>query len=125
VTVGLTAYTRHTSVFLVGHSITPSRKSKSVVKLSRYRHADDNGQRQYSSYSFLTLALDGGDDQSHAPAALYPRYPLDRRMGLRSGLDTEATGKILCLRRDRTPVVEPVVRHYTDRTTLGPIKYSL
>jgi hypothetical protein len=29
------------------------------------------GERRYSSYSFLTSALDGG--QHHAPAALYPR----------------------------------------------------
>jgi hypothetical protein len=31
------------------------------------------GERQYSSYSFLTSALDGVSGQCHAPAALYPR----------------------------------------------------
>jgi hypothetical protein len=29
------------------------------------------GERRYSSYTFMTLALDG--DSDHAPAALYPR----------------------------------------------------
>jgi hypothetical protein len=45
-------------------------------------------------------------------------------MGLRAGLDTKARGKILCLCRglnpDR-PVVQSVVRHYTDRATPAPI----
>jgi hypothetical protein len=48
-------------------------------------HADASGER-YSSYSFLTSALDGVGGQRHAPAALYPRrkdsrYPLYRRLG--------------------------------------------
>jgi hypothetical protein len=41
-------------------------------------------------------------------------------MGLRAGLDTEARGKILCVCRNRTPVVQSVVRHYTRRSqTVG------
>jgi hypothetical protein len=44
------------------------------------------GERRYSSYSYLTLAIDGVSGQHHAPAALYPRgkrpwYPSDRRLG--------------------------------------------
>jgi hypothetical protein len=39
-------------------------------------------------------------------------------VGLRPGLDTEADGRVLC--RDRTPVVQSVVRHYTDRPTPAP-----
>jgi hypothetical protein len=38
-------------------------------------------------------------------------------VGPRAGLDTEARGKILCPRRGSNPdrpVVQPVVRHYTD-----------
>jgi hypothetical protein len=31
------------------------------------------GGRRYSSYSFLTSALDGVSDQRHAPTVLYPR----------------------------------------------------
>jgi hypothetical protein len=43
------------------------------VKLSHWHHADDNRERMYSSYSFLTSALEGVSGQSHSPAALYPR----------------------------------------------------
>jgi hypothetical protein len=60
--------------------------SEKAEKLSRYRHADDKGNKRYSSYSFLTSALDGVTCQRHAPAALYPRgkdprYPLYRKLG--------------------------------------------
>jgi hypothetical protein len=45
------------------------------------------GERRYSSYSYLTSALDGGEwSASHPSRALYPQgkdpwYPLDRRLG--------------------------------------------
>jgi hypothetical protein len=46
----------------------------------------------------------GVSGQHHAPAALYPRYPLYRRLGgPRGGLDAEARGKILCLCRGLNP----------------------
>jgi hypothetical protein len=56
------------------------------VKLSRYRHACDKEERIYSSYSFLTSALDRVSCQRHAPVTLYPRekeprYPLYRKLG--------------------------------------------
>jgi hypothetical protein len=41
------------------------------VRLSRFRHAGDKGERRYSSYSFLTSALDGVGGQRHVPATLY------------------------------------------------------
>jgi len=50
--------------------------SKSEVKLSSYHHAGDKGKRRYSSYPFLTLALDRGEW-----SVLYLRYPLDTRLG--------------------------------------------
>jgi hypothetical protein len=37
--------------------------------------------KQYSSYSFTTLALDGCEWSASRPGALYPRYALDRRLG--------------------------------------------
>jgi hypothetical protein len=65
----------------------------------------------------------GVSGQRHAQAALYPweRTPCTHCtggwVGLRAGLDTEATGKISYLCRgsnlDR-PVVQSVARHYTD-----------
>jgi hypothetical protein len=50
------------------------------------------GERRYSSYSFMTSELDGMSGQRHAPATLYPRgkdlrYPLNRRLG---GLQSRA-----------------------------------
>jgi hypothetical protein len=66
----------------------------------------------------------GVSGQHHALAALYPRYPLYRRLGgPRAGLDTEVRGKILCPCRGSNPdrpVVQPVVRHYTAWANLAP-----
>jgi hypothetical protein len=52
------------------------------VQLSCYCHASNKGERRYSSYSFLTSALDGVSGQRHALAMLYsqgkdPWPPLD------------------------------------------------
>jgi hypothetical protein len=58
-------------------------------------------------------------------------YPLGRThgthwiggwVGPRAGLDTQARGKIHCLCRDWTPVIQSVVRHYTDWATPAPHK---
>jgi hypothetical protein len=54
------------------------------VRLAVPLHATEalgRGEGRYSSYSFLISALDRVSGQRHAPAALYPRYPLDRRLG--------------------------------------------
>jgi hypothetical protein len=62
------------------------------VKQSRYTPWRRLGERRYSSYSFLTWALDGVSGQHHAPAALYPgeRTPgihcTGRWVGPRAGL---------------------------------------
>jgi hypothetical protein len=70
-------------------------------KLSRCTPCRRLWERTKSSYSFLTLALDGVSGQRHAPAALYlqakvPWYLLDRRLGgLRADLDAEALINIL------------------------------
>jgi hypothetical protein len=50
----------------------------------------------------------GVSGQRHAPAALYPGEStpgtswIGAWVGLRAGLDTDATGKVLCLCQDRT-----------------------
>jgi hypothetical protein len=86
-------------------------------------HGDAWGERRYSSYSFLTSAQMGVSGQRHASAALCPgeRTPSNHCtggwVGPRAGLDTEARGKILCLCRGSNPdlpVVQSVVKHYTD-----------
>jgi hypothetical protein len=76
-------------------------------------------ERKYSSFSFLTSAVDGVSGQRHAQAALYPRErnPGTHWVGLRVGLDTEDSRQILCLCQGQNPhrsVVQSVVKHYTD-----------
>jgi hypothetical protein len=76
--------------------------------------------RRYSSYSYLTSTLDGREWSASRsgrdlPRGKDPRYTLDRRLGGRhrwSGQRLE--GKHFGPGGDRTPVVQSVVRHYTD-----------
>jgi hypothetical protein len=72
----------------------------------------------------------GVSGQRHAPAALYPRgkdpgtHCTGGWVGPRAGLDTEARGKILCPCRGSNPdrpIVQTVVRHYTDWATRGHV----
>jgi hypothetical protein len=94
-----------------------------VSKVKLYTPWRRLGGEEYSSYSFTTSALDGGEwSESRPGSALPPRkgppVPIVQEAGWapRAGLDTEVTGKILCPRRGSNPdrpVVQPVVRHYT------------
>jgi hypothetical protein len=60
----------------------------------------------------------GVSGQRHAPGERTPStHCTGGWVGPRAGLDIEARGKILCPRRGSNPdrpVVQPVVRHYTD-----------
>jgi hypothetical protein len=62
----------------------------------------------------------GVSSQHHALAALYPgeRAPgthcTGYWVGPRAGLDAKVKEKIFCLCQVRTPVIQSVVRHYTD-----------
>jgi hypothetical protein len=94
-----------------------------IKKQSRYTPWWRFGERRYSSYSFLTSALDGGEWSVSRPGRALPRgkdppVPIVQEAGWASaGLDTVVRGKILCLcqgsNRDR-PVAQSVVRHCTD-----------
>jgi len=60
--------------------------SKSKRKAVPLRHAGAKGEKRYSSYSFLTSALDGGEWSASRPGRALtpgkdPQYPLDRRLG--------------------------------------------
>jgi hypothetical protein len=98
-----------------------------VRKMSRYSHANAKGERKYMSYSFFTLTLQGVSDQRHPPAALYTRewtsstHWIGGCVGLTVVLDTETEGITHCLCRDRTPVVQSIVRQYTDWATPADI----
>jgi hypothetical protein len=66
------------------------------------------GERMHSSYSFLTLALDGVIRVTSRPRCTPGERTQDAHwiggwVGPRAGLDTEATGKILCLFRESNP----------------------
>jgi hypothetical protein len=67
-----------------------------MLKLSHYCHASTEGDVWYSSYTFLTSAVDGGEQLASCPSCYF--YPQERTpdthwvrgwMGLRTGLDTE------------------------------------
>jgi hypothetical protein len=73
----------------------------------------------------------GVSGQRHAQAALCLRertpgtHCTGGWVGFSAGLDTEGGGKILCPAGDRTPVVQSVVRHYTDYSTPATITNSI
>jgi hypothetical protein len=100
------------------------------------RHGGAWAERKYSSYSFTTSVLDGGERSASRPGRAFTpgeRTPGTHCTGVwvgpRAGLDTEDTGKILCPCRGSNPdrpVVQPVVRHYTvcaTRLLLHPRRY--
>jgi hypothetical protein len=95
---------------------------KKKVKQSRYTPWRRLGGEGYISNSFLTLTLDGGEWSASRPGRALalekgPLVPIvGGWVGLRAGLDTGVTGKILCPCRESNldrKVVQPVVRHYT------------
>jgi hypothetical protein len=65
--------------------------------------------RMYSSYSFLTSALDGDDWSVSCPGHALPpgkdpsTHWIRGWVGVRAGLNTEARGKILCLCQGSNP----------------------
>jgi hypothetical protein len=69
----------------------------------------------------------GVSGQRQAPAALYHRYLLDRRLSgppepvWTQGLEEKSYASV----GDRTPIVQPVVRHYTAWATAAPNKVSI
>jgi hypothetical protein len=99
-------------------------KSWVKVKWSRpaTRHAGAKGGRGYSSYSFLTLAVDGEWSASRpgrAPLGKGPRYPwLPGWVGLRVVWSQRLLEeKSFASARDRTSVVLFVVRQFFDWAT--------
>jgi hypothetical protein len=79
------------------------------------------GEEVYSSYSFLTSALDVGEWAAsrfgHAlPLGKGPRVPMGQEAGWASELvwTQWLEEKSFACAGDRTPAVQSVVRHYTD-----------
>jgi hypothetical protein len=109
---------RFSPVNISFHRRSPN-SGECVIKAVPLHHGGAWWERRYSSYSFSTSALDGGEWSASRPGR-GERTPgthcIGGWVGPRAGLDTEVGGKILCPRRgsnlDR-PVVQPVVRYYT------------
>jgi hypothetical protein len=103
---------------------------KKRVKLSHYKPwMRLGGERRYSSYSFSTLALDGGERSASCPSrALPPGKGPPVPIGQEAGWAPEPIWtqrpeeKSFASVGDQTPVTQSVVRHYTDWATLAPIK---
>jgi hypothetical protein len=96
------------------------------VKLSNYRHAGAKGQRNYSSYSFLTSALDDGKRSASLLAMLYFWYPLHMRLGgLQNWSGHRLEEKSFTSVGDRTPVVQSEVRNCTDCAVPAPSSHIL
>jgi hypothetical protein len=85
------------------------------------------GERRYSSHSYLTLALDGGEWSASCPSRALPpgKGPLVP-IGLEAGWAPEPVWtqgleeKSSAPAGDRTPIVQPIVRHHTVWATAAP-----
>jgi hypothetical protein len=82
-------------------------RKNSKIHLFHYRAAGAKGERRYSSYSFFTLSLEGGEWSASRPGRALPpgkgTHWMGGWVGLRAGLDTEARGIILCPCRGSNP----------------------
>jgi hypothetical protein len=78
-------------------------------------------ERRYSSYSFMISALDGGESSASRPDRAFPPgngapVPIVQESGWApepvwtQRLEEKSSAPA----GDRTPVVQPIVRHYTD-----------
>jgi hypothetical protein len=89
---------------------------KVKVKQSDTRHGGAWEEKRYSSNSFSTLALDGGEWSASRPGrALPPGKGPPVPIGQEAGWAPEDRGQIICPCRGSNPnrpVVQPVVRHY-------------
>jgi hypothetical protein len=79
-------------------------------------HGGAWGERMYSSYSFLTSALDGGEWSASRPGRALPTVPIVQEAEWApepvwtQGLEEKSSASV----GDRTPVIQSAVRHYTD-----------
>jgi hypothetical protein len=96
----------------------------SKVKLSRYTPWKRLGETRYSSYAYLTSALDGGESWASRPGRALPQgkgppVPIGQDAGWApepvwtQRLEVKSSASV----GDRTLVVQSVVSHYTDWAT--------
>jgi hypothetical protein len=99
-------------------TVVPQCKGEAVPLRSIEAHL---GDRRYSSYSFLTSALEGGEWSASGPGRALPPgkeppVPVVQEAGwaLEPVWTQRLEGKSSASVWDRTPAVQSVVRHYTD-----------
>jgi hypothetical protein len=95
---------------------------KSSVKLSRYTPWRHWGERRYSSYSFLTSALDWSEWSASRPGRALPlgKGP-PVHIAQEAGRAPESVWTQGLEEKSSAPT-QPVVRHYTDWATLALAK---
>jgi hypothetical protein len=95
--------------------------SPSYITVPQHTSIDAGGM--YSSYSFITSALDGSEWSASRLCGSLAPVPIGQ--DTRDGLATEFRGRISCLclgsNLDR-PVVQSVAGHYTDWATPAPYR---
>jgi hypothetical protein len=103
----------------------------SKVSCPAARHGGGRGERRYSSYSFLTSALEGGEWSASRPGRALPPgkgppVPIVQEAGWApepvwtQGLEEKSSASV----GNRTPIVQPVVRHKTARATAIQAKWE-
>jgi hypothetical protein len=100
-------------------------KSKTVALLQ----AGAKGERNYSSYSFLAPALDGGEWSASRPCRSLPPgkgppVPIVQEAGWAPEpvWTQRSQKKSFAYAADRTPIVQSALRHYTDWANPAPTR---
>jgi hypothetical protein len=87
------------------------------------------GERRYSSYSFTTSALDRGEWSESRPGRALPPGkgpPVQEAGWAPEPVWTQRLEeKSFVPARDRTPIAQPVVRHYTAWANPAPVHYVI
>jgi hypothetical protein len=83
-------------------------------------HGGAWGERRYSFYSFSTSTLDGGEWSASRPSRALPPVPIiqEAEWAPEPVWTQRLEEKFSASFGDRTPVVQSVVRHYTDWASL-------
>jgi hypothetical protein len=83
------------------------------------------GERRYSSYSFTTSALNGGEWSASRPGrALLPGKGPPVPIVQEAGWAPEPVWTQRLEEKSRAPIVQPVVRHYTAWANPAPYAFS-
>jgi hypothetical protein len=104
-----TSLTTVKTTMICGHLTEYLHSQTAKSKAVPLRHAGAKRERKYSSYSFFTLALDGGEWSASRPGRALPLGkdpPPPKPNGwvdLRAGLNTKARGKFLFLCQSTKP----------------------